>query len=79
MVNASAVFSAPVTLWDLYVEYLWRYQPGSWVEWIASCFRALAFAVVAPFVFLTLLVRFSAACFLFVRLLNGLMWVCGVV
>ena len=52
----ASVLSAPLVLWDLYLEYLVRYKQGSWVEWIASCFRALAFAVIAPFAVLTMLV-----------------------
>ena len=47
----------PARLWGLYVHYLWRYERGSWVEWAASCARALALAVVAPFANLTMLVR----------------------
>jgi len=43
------------TVWDLYVEYLWNYQQGSWVATIASACRVLAFVVVTPFIILTLL------------------------
>ena len=57
MFNSSSILSTPFVLWDFYVEYLWRYQPGSWVEWTASCFRAFAIAAIAPFAVLTLLVR----------------------
>ncbi|KAI0789111.1 hypothetical protein C8Q75DRAFT_703073, partial [Abortiporus biennis] len=47
--------STPLILWDLYIEYLWNYEEGSWVNSIASYFRILAFLLIAPFVLLTLL------------------------
>lgn len=50
-----SVLSAPVVLWQSYVEHLWHYQPGSWVHSAASSFRILAFLVIAPFILLTLL------------------------
>ncbi|OBZ67015.1 hypothetical protein A0H81_12806 [Grifola frondosa] len=50
-----SVLSLPASLWHLYVKHLWNYKPGSWVDSTASTFRLLAFAVVAPFVLLTLL------------------------
>ncbi|PSR81191.1 hypothetical protein PHLCEN_2v6526 [Hermanssonia centrifuga] len=55
--SASSVLYAPFNLWDLYVEYLWNYKPGSWVERTASTFRVFAFVVITPFILLTLLVR----------------------
>ncbi|KIJ19169.1 hypothetical protein PAXINDRAFT_97195 [Paxillus involutus ATCC 200175] len=48
--------STPRLLWDAYVDYLWNYQPGSWVGRTASSFRILAVILVLPIVFLTLLV-----------------------
>ena len=57
MPNITSLLSAPHALWDLYVAHLWRVQPGSWVELAASCFRACAFAAIAPFALLTMLVR----------------------
>ena len=47
----------PATLWDFYVDYLWNYKPGSWVDSAASTFRVLAILSILPFVILTLLVR----------------------
>ncbi|KAH7929816.1 hypothetical protein BV22DRAFT_1028992 [Leucogyrophana mollusca] len=47
--------SAPRLLWDSYVEYLWNYDPGSWVGRVASSFRIFAFILVLPVVILTLL------------------------
>ena len=51
------LLTLPATLWDLYVEYLWEYKPGSWVGSAASTFRVLAFLSILPFAILTLLVR----------------------
>ncbi|KAH9839483.1 uncharacterized protein C8Q71DRAFT_514218 [Rhodofomes roseus] len=50
-----SILSAPASLCDLYVEYLWNYQSGSWVDKAASMFRVLAFLSILPFVILTLL------------------------
>ncbi|KAH9949604.1 hypothetical protein B0H21DRAFT_102710 [Amylocystis lapponica] len=50
-----SILSAPGTLWHLYVEYLWNYQPRSWVSSTASTFRVLAFVVIIPCVLLLLL------------------------
>ncbi|KZT72114.1 hypothetical protein DAEQUDRAFT_723282 [Daedalea quercina L-15889] len=50
-----SILFAPTTLWGLYVEYLWNYEPGSWVDRAASTFRFLAFLLIAPFAVLTLL------------------------
>ncbi|KAF9222746.1 hypothetical protein BS17DRAFT_783330 [Gyrodon lividus] len=47
--------STPRLLWDIYVKYLWNYQPGSWVGRTASAFRILAVILVLPVVVLTLL------------------------
>lgn len=57
--STTALFSAPLYLWHLYVKYLWNYKPGSWVERTASTFRVMAFLVIAPFVILTMLVHTS--------------------
>ncbi|OCH92328.1 hypothetical protein OBBRIDRAFT_773637 [Obba rivulosa] len=53
--NSSTVLAAPQYLWHLYIEYLWNYKPGSWVDSTAYTFRVLAFLTIAPFVGLTLL------------------------
>ncbi|RPD74236.1 hypothetical protein L226DRAFT_535703 [Lentinus tigrinus ALCF2SS1-7] len=47
--------SLPHTLWHLYLNHLVYYEQGSWVDKIASTFRVLAFAMIAPFIILTLL------------------------
>ena len=59
------LLTLPTTLWDLYVEYLWDYKPGSWVGSAASTFRLLAFLSILPFVILTLLVRSVSSVALF--------------
>lgn len=63
--TASSLASAPFFLWNLYLEHLWDYKPGSWVQRTASSFRVLAFIVIMPFAILTLLVR------LFIRIVKG--------
>ena len=49
--------SIPHTLWHLYLDTLVNYKQGSWVAKTASTCRVLAFAIIVPFVLLTLLVR----------------------
>lgn len=49
--------SIPHILWQYYLEYLWYYEPRSWVARIASVFRILAVMIAAPIVILMLLVR----------------------
>ena len=49
--------SIPHTLWLLYVDNLVNYKADSWVYSIASTCRLLAFAIIIPFILLTLLVR----------------------
>ncbi|KAK7692562.1 hypothetical protein QCA50_004192 [Cerrena zonata] len=51
----SNILSAPHFLWELYVDYLWKYKQESWVASIASTCRVLAFLCISPFVVLTLL------------------------
>ncbi|KAI0694325.1 hypothetical protein BC835DRAFT_1349836 [Cytidiella melzeri] len=53
--SSLSALSAPLYLWYLYVEYLWNYKQGTWVYRIASTAWILAFIVLTPFVFLTLL------------------------
>ncbi|KAL0956414.1 hypothetical protein HGRIS_002562 [Hohenbuehelia grisea] len=45
----------PDMLWQAYVEHLWNYHEESWVAKAAYTSRLLAFFVVFPFIFLTLL------------------------
>ena len=47
----------PTLLWAWYVEYLWNYQPDSWVHASASTFRFFAAFIIVP---LTLLVMFAS-------------------
>ena len=56
MLSVGDLLSAPAVLWQLYLDHLWEVQPGSWIAWIASCFRALGIAMIAPFLILTMLV-----------------------
>jgi len=60
--------SIPGILWTCYLEYLWFYEPDSWVATIAYSFRVFAFLVALPFVILGLLVRMISALFLFLLL-----------
>ncbi|GJE95504.1 hypothetical protein PsYK624_116890 [Phanerochaete sordida] len=53
--SSTALFSLPFYLWHLYVEHLWNYKAGSWVERTAATFRVMAFLVIAPFAILTML------------------------
>ncbi|KAI0342156.1 hypothetical protein BDW22DRAFT_1429644 [Trametopsis cervina] len=53
--STSSVLFVPLYLWNLYVEHLWNYKPGTWVYRIASTAWILAFLILTPFVFLTLL------------------------
>lgn len=54
---STTVLAAPLSLWNLYVEYLWNYQRDSWVDRVASTFRVLALLLITPFAILTMLVR----------------------
>ncbi|KAF8200657.1 hypothetical protein BJ912DRAFT_1054166 [Pholiota molesta] len=47
--------SIPHTLWTYYLEYLWFYEPNSWVAKIAYSCRILAILVSLPIVILGLL------------------------
>jgi len=44
-------------LWKYYVDYLWYYEPNSWVARTANGARLLAILVALPIVILALLVR----------------------
>jgi hypothetical protein len=48
-------------IWDCYVQYLWNYEPNSWVGRIASLSRVLAILISLPIVVLALLVRCRSA------------------
>lgn len=47
----------PTLLWTWYIEHLWNYKPGSWVDTSASTFRFLAAFIIMP---LALLVMFAS-------------------
>ncbi|TBU33854.1 hypothetical protein BD309DRAFT_951429 [Dichomitus squalens] len=47
--------SLPHTIWHLYVDNLVNYKADSWVHSIAYTCRLLAFALIVPFILLTLL------------------------
>jgi hypothetical protein len=49
--------AVPRLLWEYYLEYLWFYQPESWVARTAYAFRVVAVLAAFPFVVLMLLVR----------------------
>lgn len=51
-------------LWARYTEYLWDYEPGSWVDASASTFRLAAAFIVMPLLLLVML----ASLFLHARL-----------
>lgn len=54
--TATVVVSFPRVAWDLYIEYLWNYEPNSWVASAAYMFRILGLLMFAPVITLTLLV-----------------------
>ncbi|KAF5380480.1 hypothetical protein D9615_004558 [Tricholomella constricta] len=47
--------SYPAILWSYYIQYLWNYEPSSWVARIASTCRILAILVSLPIIVLALL------------------------
>lgn len=49
----------PSLLWAQYIEYLWDYEPGSWVEASASTFRLAAAFIVMPLAVLVMLASLS--------------------
>ena len=49
--------SIPQLLWKYYLEYLWYYEPDSWVARTAHGARLLAVLVALPIVILALLAR----------------------
>jgi hypothetical protein len=58
---SSQVFQVPPSLvpsilWKYYIQYLWDYQPNSWVARAAYICRVLAILVSLPIVILALLV-----------------------
>ncbi|KAI9572314.1 hypothetical protein HD554DRAFT_1669118 [Boletus coccyginus] len=55
LVDRCIASTLPTRLWDVYVTYLWHYQPNSWVGRVVSTFRILAVVLVFPVVLLTLL------------------------
>ncbi|KAF8904451.1 hypothetical protein CPB84DRAFT_1814445 [Gymnopilus junonius] len=54
-VSQISLASIPSTLWALYLEYLWFYEPDSWVARIAYSCRVLAVLVSLPVIILGLL------------------------
>ena len=52
-------FDFPSLLWNRYIEYLWDYQPGSWVDASASTFRLAAAFIIVPLVLLVMLASLS--------------------
>lgn len=59
-VSEIPILSIPGTLWAYYLEYLWFYEPDSWVATIAYSCRVLAVLISLPVIILGLLVRFSS-------------------
>jgi hypothetical protein len=49
------LFGLPSLLWAQYIEYLWDYEPGSWVDASASTFRLAAVFIIMPLVLLVML------------------------
>ncbi|KAI0823747.1 hypothetical protein BC628DRAFT_1383158 [Trametes gibbosa] len=62
-----SVFAVPSTLWHVYLDNLVFYEDGSWVDSVASTCRFLAFAVLLPFILLTL---FDVASYVIARTLG---------
>jgi len=54
-------------LWARYIEYLWNYEPGSWVEASASTFRLFAAFIITP---LALLVMLDVTSYIIARTLG---------
>lgn len=52
----------PSLLWAQYVEYLWDYKPGSWVDASASTFRLAAVFIIAPLALLVMLASLFTSC-----------------
>ena len=46
-------------LWARYIEYLWDYKPGSWVDASASTFRLVAVFIIMPLIVLVMLASLS--------------------
>jgi hypothetical protein len=51
------IVSLPKLMWRYYLDYLWYYDPGSWVAKIANTAWVLAILVALPIVILALLAR----------------------
>ncbi|KAF9653834.1 hypothetical protein BDM02DRAFT_3125309 [Thelephora ganbajun] len=54
-----SLFQLPGLLWARYIEYLWDYKPGSWVDASASTFRLLAAFIIVPLALLVMLASLS--------------------
>jgi hypothetical protein len=52
----SPAVSAPSSLWNWYIDYLWNYDNNSWVATIAYGFRIWAILAILPTIILGLLV-----------------------
>ena len=48
-------FELSTLLWTRYIEYLWDYKPGSWVDASASTFRLFAAFIIVPLALLVML------------------------
>ena len=62
----------PSLLWAWYIEYLWNYEPGSWVHASASTFRFFAAFIIVPLTLLVMFVSLSLPLPLFASIRNRL-------
>jgi len=61
------LFELPAVLWARYIEYLWDYESGSWVDASASTFRLFAAFIIVP---LALLVMLDVTSYIIARTLG---------
>jgi len=55
LISGFSLSSLPRLIWQYYLEYLWFYEPSSWVGRIAHIFQILAFMMILPMVLFSLL------------------------
>ena len=65
-------FELTSLLWARYIEYLWDYEPGSWVDASASTFRLVAVFIIMPLVLLVMLASLFLRTVLHVNLTSPL-------
>ncbi|KAH8814789.1 hypothetical protein DL96DRAFT_1471742 [Flagelloscypha sp. PMI_526] len=51
----TSIPALPVHLWNYYVEYLWHYEPNSWIATTAYTCRIMSIIIATPLVILAIL------------------------